>query len=167
MSLARLFGGLDGGGVHHYLFYSQHGDEKFLGPFTGEPAFIAGLVGNYRALVERNNRPDYAARFYKKYLARVLQGHRPTLTHGDVQQKNIMVVENTSRLNDRGGRSFSIAIVDWENSGWFPDFWEFFCASYPLNVEWEEDWSWRVQEFVQVWPAEMAVMQLIDKDLGW
>lgn len=168
MSLARLFlEGLDRGGVHHYLFYSQHGDEKFLGPFTGEPAFIAGLVGNYRALVERNNRPDYKARFYEEYLARVLQGHRPTLTHGDVQQKNIMVVENTSRLNDRGGRSFNIAIVDWENSGWFPDFWEFFCASYSLNVEWEEDWSWRVQKFVQLWPAEMAVMQLIDKDLGW
>ncbi|KAL4804553.1 hypothetical protein BDV18DRAFT_161648 [Aspergillus unguis] len=51
----NFFGGLDGGGVHHYLFYSQHGDEKFLGPFSGEPAFVAGLVGNYRALVERNN----------------------------------------------------------------------------------------------------------------
>jgi thiamine kinase-like enzyme len=89
------------------------------------------------------------------------------LTHGDVQQKNIMVVENTSRPNDQGGRSFDIVLVDWENSGWFPDFWEFFCASYPLHFQWDEDWSWRVQEFVQVWPAEMAMMQLIDKDLGW
>lgn len=61
-----FFGGLDGSGVHHYLFYSQHGDEKFLGPFSGEPAFVAGLVGNYRALVERNNHPDYKARFYEK-----------------------------------------------------------------------------------------------------
>ncbi|KAE8417576.1 hypothetical protein BDV36DRAFT_309357 [Aspergillus pseudocaelatus] len=122
----------------------QHGDEKFLGPFSGEPAFIAGLVGNYRALVERNNLPDYKARFYEKYLARVLQGHRPTLTHGDVQQKNIIVAENTSRPNDQGGRSFDIVLADWENSGWIPDFWEFFF-----------------------WPAEMAIMQLIDKDLGW
>ncbi|KAJ5351668.1 hypothetical protein N7452_000642 [Penicillium brevicompactum] len=162
-----FFGGLDGGGVHHYLFYSQHGDEKFLGPFSGEPAFIAGLVGNYRASIERNNLPDYKARFYETHLASVLQGHRPTLTHGDVQQKNIMVVENTSRPNDQGGRSFDIVLVDWENSGWFPDFWEFFCASYPLHFQWDEDWSWRVQEFVQVWPAEMAIMQLIDKDLGW
>ncbi|CAI7627306.1 unnamed protein product [Penicillium discolor] len=142
-------------------------DEKFLGPFSGEPAFIAGLVGNYRALVERNNLPDYKARFYETYLASVLQGHRPTLTHGDIQQKNIMVVENTSRPNDQGRRSFDIVLVDWENSSWFPDFWEFFCASYPLHFQWDEDWSWRVQEFVQVWPAEMAIMQLIDKDLGW
>lgn len=161
-----FFGGLDGGGLSHYLFYSQHGDEKFLGPFSGESAFVAGLVGNYRALVERNHRPDYKALFYEKYLARVLQGHRPTLTHGDVQQRNIMVAENTSRPNNQGGRSFDIMLVDLENSGWFPDFWEFFCASYPLIFQWDEDWSWRVQEFVQVWPAEMAIMQLIDKDLG-
>ncbi|OGM39318.1 hypothetical protein ABOM_012027 [Aspergillus bombycis] len=144
----------------------QHGDDRFLGPFSGEPAFVAGLVGNYRALVERNKRPDYKARFYEKYIPRVLQGHRPTLTHGDVQQKNIMVVENTSRQNDQGGRSFDVVLVDWENSGWFPDFWEYFCASWPLTFDWDEDWSWRLQEVVQVWPAEMAIMQLIDRDLG-
>lgn len=162
-----FFGGLDGGGVHHYLFFSQHGDQTYLGPFYGEPAFVAGLVGNYRALVERNNHPDYKARFYERYLARVLQGHRPTLTHGDVQQKNIMVAENTSRLNDQGGRSFDVVLIDWENAGWFPDFWEFFCAADPWIFQWDEDWSWRVQDFIQVWPAEMAIMQLIHKDLGW
>ncbi|OOF99282.1 hypothetical protein ASPCADRAFT_513322 [Aspergillus carbonarius ITEM 5010] len=162
-----FFGGLDGGSVHHYLFYSQHGDKKFLGPFSGEPAFVAALVGNYRALAERNTLPDYKARFYETYLARVLQGHRPTLTHGDVQQKNIMVAENTSSRNDQAGRSFVIVLVDWEDCGWFPDFWEFLCASYPLHFEWDEDWSWRVQKIVQVWSAEMAMMQLIDRDLGW
>ncbi|PIG80463.1 hypothetical protein AARAC_001668, partial [Aspergillus arachidicola] len=135
-----FFGGLDGGGVYHYLFYSQHDDDdhKLLGPFSGEPAFVAGMVGNYRALVERNNHPDFKARFYEKYFPRVLQGHRPTWTHGDVQQKNVMVAENPSRPNDQGERSFDV---------------------------WGQDWSWRVQEFVQVWPAEVAIMQLIDKDL--
>lgn len=78
-----------------------------------------------------------------------------------------MVAEITSRQNDQGGRSFHVFLVDWENSGWFPDFWEFFCASYPLHFQWDEDWSWRVQEFIQVWPAEMAMMQLIDRDLGY
>lgn len=163
-----FFGGLDRGPVPHYLFFSQrHEDEGFLGPFSGEPAFVAALVGNYRALVENNKRPDYKARFYEKYLATVLQGHRPTLTHGDAQQKNIMVAEKTGLSKSQGGRSFDVVLVDWENSGWLPDFWEFFCASYPLIFDWHEDWAGRVQEFVQVWPAEMAMMQLIDRDLGW
>jgi hypothetical protein len=60
-----FFGGLDGGAVHHYLFYSQRGGEGFLGPFSSESAFVAGLVGNYRALIENNNHPDYKARFYE------------------------------------------------------------------------------------------------------
>lgn len=169
-----FFGGLDGSGVHHSLFLSQHGDifnqhddMKFLGPFSGETAFVAGLTGNYRALVDRNHHPDYKCRFFEKYFPRVLQGHRPTLTHGDVQQKNIMVLENTSSRNDQGRRSFDIVLVDWDYSGWFPDFWEFFCASCPLHMQWDEDWSWRVQEFLEVWPAETAMMQLIDKELGW
>lgn len=59
-----------------------------------------------------------------------------------------MVVENTSSRNDQGGRSFDIVLVDWDYSGWFPDFWEFFCASCPRHMQWDEDWSWRVQEFI-------------------
>ncbi|KAJ6021194.1 phosphotransferase enzyme family protein [Penicillium herquei] len=160
-----FFGGLDGGGIPHYLFYSQHGDRKFLGPFSGEPAFVAGLVGNYRALVDHNNHPDYKARFYEKYFERVLKGHRPTLTHGDVQQKNIIISENGR--NDQGGRSFDVVLVDWENSGWLPEFWEFFCASDRFVLQWEEDWSWRIQDFIEVLPAEVAMMQLIDKELGY
>ncbi|KAJ5919171.1 hypothetical protein N7466_010114 [Penicillium verhagenii] len=162
----NFFGSLDGGSVHNFLFFSQKGDRVYLGPFFNESAFIAGLVGNYRTLVEQQNKPDYKARFYEKYLAAVLQGHQPVLTHGDVQQKNIMVAE-TGCLNHQGGRSFDVALVDWESSGWFPGYWEFFTASWPLHFAWDEDWSWRVQDFLPVYPAEMAVMQQIDRDLGY
>jgi hypothetical protein len=162
-----FFGGLDGGCVYHYLFYCQKGDKKFLGPFYGEAAFVAGLVQNFRALIERNGRPDYKVRFYETYLPRVLQGHRPTLTHADVQQKNIMVSENSSQRNKLEDRSFDITLVDWAYAGWYPDFWEFFCASSPFIFSyWGEDWCWRAQQFLHVYPAEMAMMRMIDKDLG-
>ncbi|KAK2768205.1 hypothetical protein FQN54_000057 [Arachnomyces sp. PD_36] len=162
-----FYGGLDGGGVHHYLFYSQAGDRKFLGPFSGEAAFVSGLVRNFRALTERNDRPDYKVRFYETYLHRVLQGHRPTLTHADVQQKNIVVAEDSGQRNKQGGRSFSVTIVDWAYAGWYPEFWEFFCASSPfIFMYWEEDWCWRAQDFLQVCPAELGIMRMIDKDLG-
>ncbi|CAG7919695.1 unnamed protein product [Penicillium olsonii] len=160
-----LYGSLEGCGLSHYLFYDQSGTRKFLGPYVGEPAFVAGLVGNYRTLVDRNNHPDYKCRLFEKYIGQVLQGHRPTFTHGDAQQKNIMVVEDTSRSNDNGERSFNVVLVDWEASGWFPDFWEFFCAAHPFIFDWDEYWSWRVQDFLQVWPAEYATMQLIQKEM--
>ncbi|OJD11964.1 hypothetical protein AJ78_07365 [Emergomyces pasteurianus Ep9510] len=73
-----------------------------------------------------------------------------------------------SRRNDKGERSFDVVLVDWDFAGWYPDFWEFFTASTPFAyVYWEDDWCWRVQEFLHVWPAETAVMRMIDKDLGW
>lgn len=163
-----FFGGLDGGSLRHYLFYSQKGDQKHMGPFHNEAALVAGLTENYRALTERNGRPDFKVRFYETYLSRVLQGHRPTLTHGDVQQKNIIVAENTSRRNPQGVRSFNVTLVDWESAGWYPDFWEFFCASFPFDFYyWEEDWCWRAQQFLEVWPAELGIMRMLDKDLGF
>lgn len=163
-----FFGGLDGGSAYQYLFYSPKDGGGHKGPFRDESALVAALTGNFRALIERNGRSDYKARFYETHLSRVLRNHRPTLTHGDVQQKNIMVAEDPSR-GDNGDRSFNIVLVDWEHAGWFPDFWEFFRAStYFDMVYWEDDWCWRTEQFLQVWPAELGIMRMLDKDYrGW
>jgi serine/threonine protein kinase len=158
-----FYGSLDGGGVHHYLFWCRKGSRKYLGPFHGEAAFVAGLTGNYRAATESDGRPDFKTRFYELSLPRVLQGHRPTLTHGDLQPKNIMVAERGR--NSRGERSFDITLVDWEAAGWYPDFWEYtsaFCT--PPFLDWTDDWCWRLHEFLQIWPAEMGIMRMLDKD---
>ncbi|EEP82040.1 predicted protein [Uncinocarpus reesii 1704] len=144
------------------LVYLERHAPKIPAP-RFEAAFIAGLTANYRASSERRGCPDYKARFYETCLPRVLQGHRPTLTHGDIQQKNIVVAENGR--NNQGERSFDITLVDWEAAGWCPDFWEFFCASCaPPFLSWEEDWCWRIHEFLQIWPAEMALLRMMDKD---
>ncbi|KAL4910137.1 hypothetical protein BDW74DRAFT_173603 [Aspergillus multicolor] len=162
-----FYGGLDGKGLPHSLFYCQKEGRGCLGPYYGEEAFVEGLVGNFRAYTERNGRPDYKVRYYEKYLARVLNGHRPRLTHRDVQRKNIIVNENPSRKNDQGEHSFDVVLVDWVNAGWVPEYRDFFCASSPLLFDyWEEDWCWRVQEFLQVWPAELEIMRMLYKDMG-
>ncbi|KAL2824408.1 hypothetical protein BDW59DRAFT_162512 [Aspergillus cavernicola] len=122
---------------------------KGLGPFIGEADFVSALVANYRVDVEHNKRPEYKVRFYETYLGQVLKGHRPTLTHGDAQQKNIMVVEKNTDRNEQGGRAF-----------------DFFGASSFFSVSyWEEDWRWRAQQFLDVWPAELSILQIVEKDL--
>lgn len=52
-----FLGGLDGGSVHHYLFYSQGETDGHLGPFHGEAALVKALTDNYRALKQRNDHP--------------------------------------------------------------------------------------------------------------
>ncbi|KAL3447858.1 hypothetical protein BJX65DRAFT_295416 [Aspergillus insuetus] len=152
-----FFGGLDGGNLHHYFFHNRKADElPCLGPFIGETSFVAGLVDNFRAQVEYNRRPDHKVRFYKKYLPSVLKGHRPTLTHGDVQMKNIMVAESKDQRNEKGDWSFDVVLI-----------WEFFCVSTPFTfMYWKHDWCLRAQELLEAWPAKLGVMRMIDKYPG-
>lgn len=41
-------------------------------------------------------------------------------THGDLQAKNILVSRVGTRDDGRG--EFNIKIIDWENSGWYPEY---------------------------------------------
>ncbi|TKA28687.1 hypothetical protein B0A50_03014 [Salinomyces thailandicus] len=161
-----FFGSLDGGSAHHELFYSQKGDERFLGPFYGEAAFVTGLTQNFRALTESNWRPDFKVRYYEAHLGGALQNFRPTLTHGDVHKKNIMVAEIPSAQENKRERSFHVPLVDWAMAGWYPEFWEYFCASrYIEFLSWEEDWCWRVGQFLPVLAAKTVMMRMFDKDM--
>lgn len=162
----NFFGGLDGGSVHHYLFYDQNGSGAHLRPFQDEASFIAALVGNYRALVENNGRQDFKVRFFEEHLPKALQNHRPTLTHGDVQRQNIIVSERQKDQEVDGERSFDIVLVEWEKAGRLPDFWETFsaCSLFDLAY-WEEDWCWLVGQFLPVNASELALMLMIDKDM--
>ncbi|KAJ6184666.1 hypothetical protein N7519_005967 [Penicillium mononematosum] len=158
-----FYGSLDGGSCHYHLFWCRKGSGKHLGPFHGEAAFAAGLAENHRAATESDGRPDYKTRFFELALPRLLKGHRPTLTHGDLQPKNIVVAERGR--NSRGERSFDVTLVDWEASGWYPDFWEYtsaFCT--PPFLNWMDDWCWRLHEFLQIWPAELGIMRIMDRD---
>lgn len=142
-----FFGGLGGGSLRHYLFYSQNGDFTHLGPFHGGAALVKSMVTNFRALVERNGRADFKVRFYERYLGQALGHLRPTLTHEDVQRKNIIIVETAGGGED-GQQTFDMSLLDWESAGWYPDFWEFFCTSPTFDfVYWEEDWCWCAGQF--------------------
>lgn len=52
------------------------------------------------------------------------------LTHGDLHQSNIIVSSSSpTRV---------LAIIDWEQSGWYPDYWEYCKANYTVH----EDDEW-------------------------
>jgi thiamine kinase-like enzyme len=68
------------------------------------------------------------------------------LTHGDLHRGNIIVSSTSpSRI---------LALVDWAQSGWYPDYWEYCKACYTAcyNGEWRDQWipkvlSPRIQEY--------------------
>ncbi|KAJ5882293.1 phosphotransferase enzyme family protein [Penicillium soppii] len=67
-------------------------------------------------------------------------------THGDLHRGNIIISSSKpARI---------LAIVDWEQAGWYPDYWEYCKALYTCwyEDEWRRDWvdnflSPRVREF--------------------
>ncbi|KAF5599858.1 phosphotransferase family [Fusarium pseudoanthophilum] len=62
-------------------------------------------------------------------------------THADLHQSNIMVSE--------GSPCLVVAVIDWHQSGWYPDYWEFYKAVYTNH--WESKW---VQEYIPMFLEE-------------
>jgi hypothetical protein len=56
-----------------------------------------------------------------------------TLTHGDLHRNNIIVSVNPPRI---------IAIIDWGQAGWYPDYWEHCKALYTsfYSGQWRNEW---------------------------
>ncbi|POR32239.1 Uncharacterized protein TPAR_07550 [Tolypocladium paradoxum] len=78
----------------------------FVGPFVSEEEFNETLkVG---ALPNTSHR----------------SGHKIVFTHGDLNMRNVLV---------RDGRLSGI--VDWENAGWYPEYWEYTKAHYITKLK--------------------------------
>ena len=78
------------------------------------------------------------ARIYERYLHFAGSLYKDTLpdmlpradscvfTHGDLTPRNIMVMDGQI-----------VAVIDWEDSGWFPDYWEFANMMKPSgDIDW-------------------------------
>ncbi|OAA65874.1 protein kinase domain protein [Niveomyces insectorum RCEF 264] len=72
---------------------------------------------------------------------------KAVFTHGDIGPRNIMV--------DDEGRI--LAFLDWESSGWFPDYWEFLQMMKPCQ-EPEREWKhWMARTKPEPW--DIAAIQ--------
>lgn len=65
---------------------------------------------------------DVPERLYEKAALSHSIPHQIVFTHGDLNMRNILI---------EGGRIS--AIVDWENAGWFPEYWEYTKVHYTIS----------------------------------
>jgi thiamine kinase-like enzyme len=69
-------------------------------------------------------------------------------SHGDLSAHNILVEEDEIT-----------GIIDWDTSGWYPDYWEYArrkCDSHPF----EGDWSNETDQFLQQFPDAVEMENL-------
>lgn len=60
-------------------------------------------------------------------------------THADLHPSNILVDENCP--------SKIVAVIDWEQSGWYPDYWEFCKAEF--TAVYASDWHNHMKMYLE------------------
>jgi len=64
-------------------------------------------------------------------------------THSDIHQANILISAT--------GPPRILAIVDWEQSGWYPDYWEY-CRACFISGPWEKWRDYWIPKFLEPQP---------------
>ncbi|KJZ70885.1 hypothetical protein HIM_09750 [Hirsutella minnesotensis 3608] len=136
---------VSGGPVYDQRLPKNH----FWGPFPSIHAFhmklCDGLGGRHRETLP----PDLQklVEFYNQ------SWPRSTFTHGDLSSSNIIARDDEI-----------IGIVDWENAGWLPLYWEYTSAYNvnPLNQFWQKE----VDGFLPSMPEALEMESIRRKYFG-
>lgn len=134
-----LIGPVDGSICNDQLFANAVGD---YGPYRDEEAFRAGMAEALRSC-EANSFTEAVIN-----MVNAMPGSgRAVLTHGDLVPRNILV---------RDGNV--VGLVDWEMSGFYPEYWEYAKAHFFADYDhsWMEDRA--VDEILTPYPLELAAL---------
>lgn len=123
---------------------------KLFGPFDDVAAFHRCLRGGVE--------PDGTQEIFGEKVAGIHSRDHYSIrfTHGDLGVQNILI---------RDGKI--VAILDWECSGWYPEYWEYTKAHYNsvLLPEFYEMLRERIPRYDQELAAERALWRSFDQPL--
>ncbi|KAK5998865.1 hypothetical protein PT974_01249 [Cladobotryum mycophilum] len=112
------------------------------GPFPAENEFNEGVVE-----AMRKDRPEAFVEYASDLWMSSMRGHESILTHNDFEPRNILV-EGTE----------VVAILDWENAGYYPEYWEY-CKAM-RRPDWTNPFtaSRAVDRILKPYPRELSVV---------
>lgn len=157
-----FYGSVDRGPLPYFLFWTPEPQKEVNGPFVTEKELCLGLVEKLRQIRADNNQHMSRVEWLRKHLPTSLTGHHPTFTHGDIQKKNIIVERISPKVPDNED-DFSLAILDWEDAGWYPNYFEYFLCY--TGFFWEDDWPQMVEICLDPFPVETQMVIPIYHDI--
>ncbi|KXT05649.1 hypothetical protein AC578_5629 [Pseudocercospora eumusae] len=125
------------------------GSVKLFGPFQDSDEFHQAIRGG----VPSDNVKDI---FGEQVASTHARKYETKFTHGDLGVQNILV---------RDGKV--VAIIDWECSGWYPQYWEYTKAQYNrvLLPEFYEMLDEMIERYEEELGAERELWRLFDQPL--
>ncbi|KAF2254468.1 hypothetical protein BU26DRAFT_514376 [Trematosphaeria pertusa] len=152
-----FYGGIGRTPLPHHFFWDSAKSPAICGPFNSEAELNAGIVRKLRQQSKENGGyMNQKVEFYERHLDDVLSGHDSVFSHSDLQRKNVLV-------HRHAGAIISVAIVDWEDAGWYPSYWEY-CLEFATAL-WVDDWPKRLEDAIAPWPCEAAVFRMLYQEL--
>lgn len=97
------------------------------------------------------------------------EDHACVMTHGDLHPRNIIEQLVPGYYNDpsdddvTGKHVKVIAVIDWDKSGWYPEYWEFAKALHTIGARRDpmQDWWQYLPPSIGVWPMEYSLDRMI------
>lgn len=134
------------------IFFSDPVDPSKSGPFADQTKMNEGLISRLSETCQTSH-----VQLLRTIIESTLRDHKTVFTHADLQPRNIMVHRKDTKEDGSAG-IFDIKIIDWEMSGWYPEYWEFCNASV-----WDSskpEWLDAVQKMMAVYPKEYLMLKL-------
>jgi thiamine kinase-like enzyme len=147
-----------------FLSLARTGTEDYRA-FRGEEKLNQALALRSRKNWEGNQIRPWTSEFFERNLPAALKGHGSVLTHGDIQGKNILVEQLRVEGHDDERRFRVSAVLDWEDAGWYPSYWEY-AASF-VDFVWVDDWPEKVESILDPYPLESAMLKIVRQDLDY
>ncbi|KAK1762937.1 kinase-like domain-containing protein [Phialemonium atrogriseum] len=156
-----------GGPLLHRFFLSWKVQTEITGLFKNEEDFHRALAlrsqGNW---ADNGTRRSWTSEFFARNLPTAFTGHPSVFIHTDLQRKNIIVSRGMSESSN-GDESclYVSAIVDWEDAGWYPSYWQY--AGMFIDFIWEDDWPEKFEFIVDACPLEAGLLRCLRQDLDY
>ncbi|KAL7625757.1 hypothetical protein AAE478_004980 [Parahypoxylon ruwenzoriense] len=159
-----IFGSVTGGPLRHRFFQWLEPDPRITGPFDKEEDLNIAPALRSQKNWEGKSRRGWMSEFFARNLPNTLTGHSSVFTHADLQRKNILVLEIPAS-HSRPRKLEVSAVVDWEDAGWYPSYWEY--ASCFVDFQWADNWPEHVERIIDPYISEAAVLRLVRQDLDF
>jgi hypothetical protein len=144
------------GPLPHAFFRMLNGeDPTFAGPFRDAQHFKDALVARIGLLTYGT---PGLGEVMGMQIEETLGDFRTVFTHADLARKNIIV--NKQGSNEDATGVFKVTIIDWELSGWYPEWWEWAQSPFWFSLA-NDGWQSVVPKIVPVYANEFWCWRML------